>query len=77
VSGNRELVERFIACLDARDWGAWAELLHSAVVHETLQSGSISGGVIATCGSTRSISVTGICGRRSCLLMSIAIGIGS
>jgi ketosteroid isomerase-like protein len=38
MSGNRELVERFIASLEARDWDAWAELLHPAVVYEIPQS---------------------------------------
>ena len=36
--GNRELVERFIASLEARDWDAWAGLLHPAVVYELPQS---------------------------------------
>jgi ketosteroid isomerase-like protein len=34
VSGNSELVERFIASLEARDWDAWAGLLHPGVVYE-------------------------------------------
>ena len=38
VSGNRELVERFIASLEARDWDTWAALLHPAVVYEIPQS---------------------------------------
>jgi len=38
VSGNRELVERFIASLEARDWAAWAALLHPEVVYELPQS---------------------------------------
>jgi ketosteroid isomerase-like protein len=38
MSGNRELAERFIATLEARDWGAWAGLLHPAVVYEIPQS---------------------------------------
>ena len=38
MSGNRELAERFIASLDARDWDAWAGLLHPAVVYEIPQS---------------------------------------
>jgi ketosteroid isomerase-like protein len=38
VSGNRELVERFIASLEARDWDTWAGLLHPAVVYEIPQS---------------------------------------
>jgi hypothetical protein len=38
VSGNRELVKRFIASLEARDWDAWAGLLHPAVVYEIPQS---------------------------------------
>jgi hypothetical protein len=38
VSGNRELVERFIASLEARDWDNWAALLHPAVVYEIPQS---------------------------------------
>jgi hypothetical protein len=36
--GNRELAERFIATLEARDWDAWAGLLHPAVVYEIPQS---------------------------------------
>jgi hypothetical protein len=36
--GNRELAERFIASLEARDWDAWAGLLHPAVVYEIPQS---------------------------------------
>ena len=36
--GNRELAERFIARLEARDWDAWAGLLHPAVVYEIPQS---------------------------------------
>jgi SnoaL-like domain len=38
VGGNRELAERFIARLEARDWDAWAGLLHPAVVYEIPQS---------------------------------------
>ena len=38
MSGNRELVERFIASLEARDWDNWAALLHPAVVYEIPQS---------------------------------------
>jgi hypothetical protein len=38
MSGNRELAERFIASLEARDWDAWAGLLHPAVVYEIPQS---------------------------------------
>ena len=38
MDGNRALVERFIATLEARDWGAWAALLHPAVVYEIPQS---------------------------------------
>jgi hypothetical protein len=38
MGGNRELAERFIASLEARDWGAWAGLLHPAVVYEIPQS---------------------------------------
>ena len=34
MSGNRELVELFIASLEARDWDNWAALLHPAVVYE-------------------------------------------
>ena len=30
MGGNRELSERFIASLEARDWAAWAGLLHPA-----------------------------------------------
>jgi hypothetical protein len=32
VSGNRDIAERFIASLEARDWQAWAALLHLDVV---------------------------------------------
>jgi hypothetical protein len=38
MGGNRELAERFIASLEARDWDVWAELLHPAVVYEIPQS---------------------------------------
>ena len=38
MSGNRELLERFIASLEARDWDIWAALLHPAVVYEIPQS---------------------------------------
>jgi hypothetical protein len=38
VGGNHELAERFIATLEARDWDAWAGLLHPAVVYEIPQS---------------------------------------
>jgi SnoaL-like domain len=38
MSGNRELVERFISSLEARDWDAWTGLLHPAVVYELPQS---------------------------------------
>ena len=38
MSGNRELVERFITSLEARDWDAWAGLLDPAVVYEIPQS---------------------------------------
>src|SRR5216684_7710783 len=38
MGGNREVAERFIATLEARDWDAWAGLLHPAVVYEMPQS---------------------------------------
>jgi SnoaL-like domain len=38
MGGNRELAEGFIASLEARDWDAWAGLLHPAVVYEIPQS---------------------------------------
>ena len=38
MGGNHELAERFIASLEARDWDAWAGLLHPAVVYEIPQS---------------------------------------
>ncbi len=38
MGGNRELAERFIASLEARDWDAWAGLLHPDVVYELPQS---------------------------------------
>ena len=38
MSGNRELVERFIANLEARDWHAWVALLHPTVIYEIPQS---------------------------------------
>jgi 3-phenylpropionate/cinnamic acid dioxygenase small subunit len=38
VSSNRELVERFIASLEARDWDNWVALLHPAVAYEIPQS---------------------------------------
>ena len=38
MGGNRELAERFMASLEARDWDAWAALLHPDVVYEIPQS---------------------------------------
>src|ERR1700745_773518 len=38
MSGNRQIAERFIASLEARDWEAWAALLHPDVVYEIPQS---------------------------------------
>src|ERR1700745_1366955 len=38
MSGNRKIAERFIASLEARDWAAWAALLHPDVVYEIPQS---------------------------------------
>ncbi len=38
MDGNRELVERFITSLEARDWETWAGLLHPDVVYELPQS---------------------------------------
>ena len=38
MSGNRDIAERFIASLEARDWEAWAALLHPDVVYEIPQS---------------------------------------
>ena len=38
MGGNRELAERFIASLEARDWDVWAALLHPDVVYEIPQS---------------------------------------
>jgi hypothetical protein len=38
MGDNRELAERFIASLEARDWDVWAGLLHPAVVYEIPQS---------------------------------------
>ena len=38
MGGNREVAERFIASLEARDWEAWAALLHPDVVYEIPQS---------------------------------------
>ena len=38
MGGNRERAERFIATLEARDWDAWAALLHPEVVYELPQS---------------------------------------
>lgn len=38
MGGNRELADRFIASLEARDWDAWARLLHPAAVYEIPQS---------------------------------------
>src|SRR5579859_3048884 len=38
MGGNRELAERFIASLEARDWDSWAGLLHPAVIYEIPQS---------------------------------------
>jgi hypothetical protein len=38
MSGNRQIAERFIASLEARDWEAWAALLHPDVIYEIPQS---------------------------------------
>ena len=38
MGGNREIAERFIASLEARDWEAWIALLHPDVVYEIPQS---------------------------------------
>jgi hypothetical protein len=38
MAGQRELVERFIASLEARDRDTWAGLLHPGVVYELPQS---------------------------------------
>ena len=38
MDGNREIAEHFIASLEARDWEAWAALLHPDVVYEIPQS---------------------------------------
>ena len=38
MGGTRELVERFVASLEARDWETWAGLLHPGVVYEIPQS---------------------------------------
>src|SRR3989440_9509859 len=38
MSGNRDIAERFIASLEARDWEAWTALLHPDVVYEIPQS---------------------------------------
>ena len=38
MSGTRELAERFITSLEARDWVTWAGLLHPGVVYEIPQS---------------------------------------
>ena len=38
MGGSTELVERFIASLEARDWDTWAGLLHPDVVYEIPQS---------------------------------------
>jgi hypothetical protein len=38
MAGNRERAERFIATLEARDWAAWAALLHPEVLYEIPQS---------------------------------------
>lgn len=38
MSANRDLVEQFIANLEARDWDAWAALMHPDVVYELPQS---------------------------------------
>ena len=38
MSGNRDIAERFIATLEARDWATWAALLHPDVIYEIPQS---------------------------------------
>ena len=38
MSDNRQIAERFIASLEARDWEAWAALLHPDVIYEIPQS---------------------------------------
>ncbi len=36
--GHHEIIERFIASLEARDWDTWAGLLDPAVIYEIPQS---------------------------------------
>ena len=38
VGTVRELIERFIATLDARDWDGWTSTMHADVVYEIPQS---------------------------------------
>lgn len=38
MADNRDLIERFIETLDARDWAAWSALLHLDVVYEIPQT---------------------------------------
>ncbi len=38
MTDNRDLVERFIATLEARDWDAWVETMHPDVIYELPQS---------------------------------------
>ncbi len=38
MADNRDLVERFIDTLDARDWATWSALLHPDVVYEIPQT---------------------------------------
>jgi ketosteroid isomerase-like protein len=35
---HRDIIERFISSLEARDWAAWAALLHPEVVYELPQT---------------------------------------
>ncbi|MEP7021287.1 MAG: nuclear transport factor 2 family protein [Pseudonocardiales bacterium] len=38
MADNRELIERFIQTLDARDWVAWSALLQPDVIYEIPQT---------------------------------------
>jgi ketosteroid isomerase-like protein len=65
VGGSREIAERFIASLEARDWEAWTALLHPDVVYEIPQSRERIRGRDRYLRFNQEFRATGICGPRS------------
>ena len=56
---TRDLVERFIATLEARDWDGWVATMTPDVVYELPQSRERIRDETATSSSTRSSRATG------------------